>query len=127
MAPHPAPCGGRGSMVDVGAEWEEVSAAGVGSGVAEAEIGGSSGGRIGGEPVRDDGACVDSLFSPSCFPPRGLPPLPVARHRESTAGSGSMVGGSRVVLYLDVAADGERWWTGGRRRRRRGSRGRKPG
>lgn len=55
MAPHRAPCGGRGGMVDVGTTGEEVGAEGVGFGIAEdgfgaagEEIGSCDGGTGGG-------------------------------------------------------------------------------
>jgi len=82
---------------------------------SEAEVVGSGVESRGeGEPRREDGAGAAGLLRPSCFPERGLPPLPPPRRRESASG-GSMAarsGAARVWLLdpwlLDLAPRGKK-------------------
>jgi len=75
-------------MVDGGAAGEAVAAPPLGFGAGGDRFPATEGGGICGEaPGRGDGASAAGLFfSPSCFPPRALPPLPAARCRDSPAG-----------------------------------------
>jgi hypothetical protein len=79
-------------MLNIGAAGEEDTATGVGFDAAEDDIDASEA-KIGfeGEPELDDGAGTAGLLRPSCFPPRGLPPLPPPHRRESTVGGGSII------------------------------------
>ena len=88
-------------MFNVGAAGEEDAPGGCGFGAAadgiavsevEIDVGDV---RTGDEDEpRRGGAVAASLFSPSCLPTRGLPPLLAPRRPESVATAGSMACGS---------------------------------
>lgn len=130
MAPHPAPCGGRGGIVEVGAAGEEVGTAGAGTageevGIAGGGTGGGAGRQVSGgdDTVEEvggaDGAGEDAVFSPRRLPPRPFPPLPDGRRPELSTASMAPPGAPNPAARLcctgreeDGARGGKDWGTG---------------